>query len=132
MEEVEAGGKAVVARARQGAANRLKDFRQHVDGRADTVFHTPAVVRDHDGIDTRIGGELGVLEGKNALEHELDLDRIAQALDQVPGQVGDNRAADAAEIDSAKIRLAREVGVEAVAASALARVGTPKPDEGLP
>jgi len=64
-----------------------------IDGRADTVFHTPAVVRDHDGIDTRIGGELGVLEGKNALEHELDLDRIAQALDQVPGQVGDNRAA---------------------------------------
>src|SRR5437868_337006 len=74
-----------------------------ISGNTAMVALTPsstAVVGDDDGIDPGIGGELCVFEGDNALEYELDLDRIAQALDHIPGQVGNDGAADAAEIDA--------------------------------
>ena len=106
-----------------------------ISGNTAMVALTPsstAVVGDDDGIDPGIGGELCVFEGDNALEYELDLDRIAQALDHIPGQVGNDGAADAAEIDAGKIRFARQIVVEAVTASAVARVGAPQPDKSLP
>ena len=54
--------------------------------------------RGADRIDAGIGGELGILIAEDALEHELDLDGVTQSLDRIPGQVGDGRAADAAEM----------------------------------
>ena len=50
----------------------------------------------------------------------------------IPGQVGDRRAADAAEIDAAEVRLARQIVVGAVTASAVAGVGAPQPHKGFP
>jgi hypothetical protein len=45
------------------------------------------VVRNNDAINAVIGGELRVLLRENALEHDLRLDSVAQALDRIPGQV---------------------------------------------
>ena len=80
--------KAAVDKDRH-TAGRFHDFRQHVDGGADAILDTPAMVGDHDPIDAGVGGELGVLEGEDAFEQELAFDGVAQALDDIPGQVGD-------------------------------------------
>jgi len=75
----------------------VNDFRQHLDGGADAVFHPPAMIGDDDPVDADVRGELCVLMGENALEHKLDLDGVAKPLDRIPGQVGDGGAADAAK-----------------------------------
>src|SRR5713101_10042053 len=51
LDDVAAAAKAAVDQDWHATADRLDDFRQHVDGRADAVFHTSTVVRDHDRID---------------------------------------------------------------------------------
>ena len=90
------------------------------------------MVGDDDPVDPGIGREPGVLGGQNALQHQLHLDPVAQALDRVPCQVGDGRAADAAELDTGKIRLAAQIIRQAVATAAIARVGAAQADKGLP
>jgi hypothetical protein len=48
-----------------------------------------AVVRNNDAISAVICGEFCVLLRENALEHDLHLDGVAQALDRIPVQVRD-------------------------------------------
>ena len=132
LHDVSAAPKAAVHQDWHPAADRLDNFRQHRDGRADTVLDASPVVGNNDRIDTGVGGELCVLKGENALEHEFDFDPVPQSFDCVPGQVGDNGAAHAAKIDTGEVRLARKIVVQPVAASALARIGPPKSDECFP
>jgi hypothetical protein len=47
------------------------------------------VVRNNDAISAVICGEFCVLLRENALEHDLHLDGVAQALDRIPVQVRD-------------------------------------------
>jgi len=125
LDDVGAAAEATVDQHRHAAADHVNNFRQHLDRRGDAVLHPSTVVRDDDRVDTGIGSQLCVLEGKNTFEHKFDLDPVAHPLDQVPGQIGDDRAAHTAEVDAGKIWFARQIIVDAVTASAIARVGAP-------
>src|SRR5271156_6128248 len=92
------------------------------------------MVRNNDAINSVIGGEFCVLLHENALEHDLHLDGVAQALDRIPVQVRCVYAGDAAYINAVEIRFACDIVLKssAMAPIALPRISTPQPNERFP
>ena len=89
------------------------------------VVGAAAVVRDNDGVDPGLGGNLGVFPGHDTLEDHLEFGQIAQPLDGIPGQRRRIDAGDPGPIDAIIHRLSLiaggEVGV-VMAGLAVARI----------
>src|SRR5437660_5665610 len=62
----------------------LDDLSQRLDRGAAVVIGAPAMVRHDDRVDASLGGDLGIFPGHDALEQNLELGHVAQALDVIP------------------------------------------------
>ena len=116
------------------AADRLEDLGQRVDGRAAAVLGAAAVVGHDDGIEPVVDGEDGVLGRHQSLQHQPRLHRVAQALDELPGEVGGAGAGDARHVEPVEVGLALDVArqAERVTRAAISRVAAQQPHQCLP
>jgi hypothetical protein len=94
FDDVGAATEAAVDQHRHAIADRLNDFRQSIDGRATAVLDPPSVIGDDDAIDPGLCGKLGILDGENALQDQLDLGSLAQPFDDILGQIADGCTGD--------------------------------------
>ena len=91
---------------RDAAVDRLEDLGQRVDGRTAVVLGAAAVVGHDDAVEPVVDGEHGVLGRHQAFEHQPRLHRVAQALDEFPGEVGGAGAGDAGDVEAVEVGLA--------------------------
>ena len=91
---------------RHAAADRLEDLGQRVDGRAAAILGAAAMVGHDDAVEPVVDGEHGVLGRHQPLQHQPRLHRVAQALDELPGEVGGAGAGDARDVEPVEVGLA--------------------------
>src|SRR6266849_8022878 len=92
------------------------------------VVHDPsAMVRNNDPVDAVIGRELCVLVGNDPLEDDFHLDGIAQALDQIPGEVRGVQAGGVIDVNAIIIRSSGDIALKTSAVTAIALPGIAAP-----
>ena len=113
------------------AADRLEDLGQRVDGGAAAVVGAAAMVRHDDAVEADLDREPGVLRRHQAFHQQAGLHRVAQALDERPGEGGVAGAGDAGDVDPVEAGLALHEGLQAerMAGRAVARIGAHHPGE---
>src|SRR6185295_14179571 len=79
---------AAVEQDLQLRADRVGDLRQRLDRGWRAVELAPAMVGYDDGLRAALGGDLGVLDIKDALEHQLARPDRADPIDVLPVQRG--------------------------------------------
>src|SRR5262245_13372050 len=132
LDDVRSAPETAVDQDGHATGDGFDDVGQGIDGGPTPVLGAAAVIGDDDTIDANLGCELGVLRSEDALEHDLRGNAVAQPLDVVPGEIGSSGAGGALKVDAFEVRLATEIGIDAVAAPALARIGPAQAHEGLP
>ena len=91
LEDVRAAADAAVDEHRHPAPDRADDLGQRVDRRPHTVHRPAAVIGDEDPVRAVLNRLLGALGRHDALQDELHVAGVLEALDVVPG-VGNARA----------------------------------------
>src|SRR5262249_33976145 len=131
-DDVRSAPEAAVDQDGHATTGGFEDVGEGVDGGPTAVLGAATVIGDDHPVDADLGRELRVLGGEDALEHNFAGNGIAQPLDVVPGEIGGRGTRGALEVDAFEVRLATEIGIDAVAAGALARIGPAQARVGLP
>ena len=94
LHDVAAAAYAAVADDLDAVAHRVGHRRDEIDDRGRGVELATAVVRQRDGVDPLVGGDLGVGDGLDALDHDGAVPDRAQPLGVTPGEPGIHLARD--------------------------------------